>query len=382
MGVNSPRLKKEMPGWAGATQEENKSQSDGGGLSPNDLITQVSRDDQPTQPLTQQNPDQETPTTPNKGLFSCFSCLLCCCSSSKVNHQHLNENVNNGDQHMNNNKDENEIQPQSMNKSQQQQPQPQSQQQQQQLNTPLNQQQYDYGNNNNNKNSNNLTPTNDDGNDNEEEESQDTETEYSAGLLKHQLPEHKGKKCLVLDLDETLVHSSFKPISHADFIIPVEIDNVIHRVYVMKRPFVDDFLKECAKNYEIVVFTASLAKYADPLLDQLDPDHTIAHRLFRESCVLHGTAYVKDLRKIGRKLKDTIIVDNSPQSYIFQPLNAIPIATWFDDKTDTQLRELLPVLNTTLKNIKDVRKILNANEKSYKWLCDQHDKPLHLFNGK
>ncbi len=45
-------------------------------------------------------------------------------------------------------------------------------------------------------------------------------------------------KCLVLDLDETLVHSSFKP----DFIIPVEIDRVAHHVYVLKRPYVDEFL--------------------------------------------------------------------------------------------------------------------------------------------
>ncbi|XP_020936923.1 CTD small phosphatase-like protein, partial [Sus scrofa] len=36
-----------------------------------------------------------------------------------------------------------------------------------------------------------------------------------------------GKKCVVIDLDETLVHSSFKPISNADFIVPVEIDGTI-----------------------------------------------------------------------------------------------------------------------------------------------------------
>ncbi|PNI73944.1 CTDSPL isoform 6, partial [Pan troglodytes] len=38
-----------------------------------------------------------------------------------------------------------------------------------------------------------------------------------------------GKKCVVIDLDETLVHSSFKPISNADFIVPVEIDGTIHQ---------------------------------------------------------------------------------------------------------------------------------------------------------
>lgn len=74
------------------------------------------------------------------------------------------------------------------------------------------------------------------------------------------LPEDQGKKCLVLDLDETLVHSSFKPINNADFIIPVEIENVVHSVYVLKRPGVDEFLKRLGPQFEIVVFTASLAK--------------------------------------------------------------------------------------------------------------------------
>lgn len=35
------------------------------------------------------------------------------------------------------------------------------------------------------------------------------------------------KKTLVLDLDETLVHSSFKPIPDPDYIIPVEIEGKV-----------------------------------------------------------------------------------------------------------------------------------------------------------
>jgi len=34
----------------------------------------------------------------------------------------------------------------------------------------------------------------------------------------------KGKKTLCLDLDETLVHSSFQPVEGADLVLPVEID--------------------------------------------------------------------------------------------------------------------------------------------------------------
>ena len=52
----------------------------------------------------------------------------------------------------------------------------------------------------------------------------------------------------------------FQPISNADFIVPVEIDNVIHQVYVLKRPFVDEFLCRMGELFECVLFTASLAK--------------------------------------------------------------------------------------------------------------------------
>ena len=42
--------------------------------------------------------------------------------------------------------------------------------------------------------------------------------------------------------------------------IPVEIDNIVHTVYVLKRPHVEEFLETVAKQYELVVFTASLSK--------------------------------------------------------------------------------------------------------------------------
>uniref|UniRef100_A0A8C5PHW2 Mitochondrial import inner membrane translocase subunit TIM50 n=1 Tax=Leptobrachium leishanense TaxID=445787 RepID=A0A8C5PHW2_9ANUR len=82
--------------------------------------------------------------------------------------------------------------------------------------------------------------------------------------VRHLLPEVKaqdvGRICVVIDLDETLVHSSFKPVNNADFIIPVEIDGTVHQVYVLKRPHVDEFLRRMGEMFECVLFTASLAK--------------------------------------------------------------------------------------------------------------------------
>ena len=106
-------------------------------------------------------------------------------------------------------------------------------------------------------------------------------------------PQLQGRKCLVLDLDETLVHSSFKILNQADFTIPVEIEGQFHNVYVIKRPGVDQFMKRVGELYEVVVFTASVSKYGDPLLDQLDIHKVVHHRLFRESCYNHQGNYVK-----------------------------------------------------------------------------------------
>lgn len=119
--------------------------------------------------------------------------------------------------------------------------------------------------------------------------------------------------------------SCLQPISNADFVVPVEIDGTVHQVYVLKRPHVDDFLKRMGELYECVLFTASLAKYADPVADLLDKWGVFRARLFRESCVFHRGNYVKDLNKLGRELQQIVIVDNSPASYIFHPDNAVSI---------------------------------------------------------
>lgn len=169
----------------------------------------------------------------------------------------------------------------------------------------------------------------------------------------------KGKKTLVLDLDETLVHSSFKPIPDPDYIIPVEIEGKVVDVYVLKRPHMDEFMAAVGAVFEVIVFTASLAKYADPLLDLLDKSHVVRWRLFRESCCPYEGNYVKDLLALGRPLATTIIVDNSPHSYVFQPENALPIGTFIDEKDDVELLDILPIL-LDIQGVEDVREHLSV----------------------
>ena len=164
-----------------------------------------------------------------------------------------------------------------------------------------------------------------------------------------------NKKTLVLDLDETLVHSQFDPFDRpSDINLRIEIENEIHDIYVMVRPGVKQFLENMGKIFEIVIFTASLSTYAEPLIDIIDEDNNCSFRLFREHCTQINEIFVKEMKKLGRDLKDIIIVDNSPMSYCLNPENGLPIKSWFDDKDDRDLFKISGILEF-LSFVPDVR---------------------------
>lgn len=155
----------------------------------------------------------------------------------------------------------------------------------------------------------------------------------------------RGRKCLVLDVDETLVHSSFTSNTPHDVHLECKVNNQICNVYVAYRPHVMDFLDAVREMFEIVIFTASVSAYCNPLMDRLDANRKLGPlRLFREHCSMVNGSYVKDLSLLGRSLNQIAIVDNSPVAYLFQPRNAIPIKSWFEDPNDTELLKLLPML--------------------------------------
>ena len=89
----------------------------------------------------------------------------------------------------------------------------------------------------------------------------------SQKLLLPPKPHNLTKKTLILDLDETLVHSSFTPFEKNDIVLNVDFEGVIYNIYVLVRPYAELFIKTVAKFYELVIFTASISKYASPLLD-------------------------------------------------------------------------------------------------------------------
>ncbi|CAI0452177.1 unnamed protein product [Linum tenue] len=163
---------------------------------------------------------------------------------------------------------------------------------------------------------------------------------------------------LVLDLDETLVHSTLEHCVDADFTFTVFFNMKEHTVFVKKRPHLHTFLETVAEMFEIVVFTASQSIYAEQLLDILDAEKKlISRRIYRESCIFSDGTYTKDLTVLGVDLAKIAIIDNSPQVFRLQVNNGIPIKSWFSDSSDRALLSLLPFLET-LADADDVRPII------------------------
>ncbi|XP_033219890.1 CTD nuclear envelope phosphatase 1 homolog isoform X1 [Belonocnema kinseyi] len=187
-------------------------------------------------------------------------------------------------------------------------------------------------------------------------------------LSRHRLSIVK-RKVLVLDLDETLIHShhdgvarpTVRPGTPPDFVLKVKIDRHPVRFFVHKRPHVDFFLDIVSQWYELVVFTASMEIYGAAVADKLDNNRGILRRrYYRQHCTPEMGSYTKDLAAICSDLASVFILDNSPGAYRAYPNNAIPIKSWFSDAGDTALLSLLPVLDA-LRFTQDVRSVLSRN---------------------
>jgi CTD small phosphatase-like protein 2 len=55
----------------------------------------------------------------------------------------------------------------------------------------------------------------------------------------------------------------------------VNFNGVDYMVNVKKRPHMEYFLKQVAKQFEVVVFTASHRSYAEKLLNLIDPQREL-----------------------------------------------------------------------------------------------------------
>ena len=200
---------------------------------------------------------------------------------------------------------------------------------------------------------------------------------------------NQNKKTLVLDLDETLIHSYFdqKPPRKPDISFDIFIDKKKIHVNSILRPGVHEFLDNLENLYEIIIFTASLSQYANPVLDFIDKKGICKFRLFREHCCCFtngfSNSFIKDLKKLDRDMKNLIIIDNNPKSFMLNKENGVPIKTWVEDLNDKELFKLIPYLiflgNEKILDVRPFLKEINSgNSLNY----EKFDKIILEYNIK
>ncbi len=118
-------------------------------------------------------------------------------------------------------------------------------------------------------------------------------------------------RTLVLDLDDLLVHS----------------DWTRGRGWrTFKRPGAEDFLKQMAQLYEIVLYTHALPTYADPILDRLDPSRFIVYRLYRDSTLYQHGHHVRELSKLNRDMSKVLFVTSDPEACKLHSNNTVLVS--------------------------------------------------------
>ncbi|XP_017054829.1 mitochondrial import inner membrane translocase subunit TIM50-C [Drosophila ficusphila] len=139
-----------------------------------------------------------------------------------------------------------------------------------------------------------------------------------------------------------------------------------------KRPGVDHFLAECAKDFEIVVFTAEQGMTVFPILDALDPNGYIMYRLVRDATHFVDGHHVKNLDNLNRDLRKVIVIDWDANATKMHPDNTFGLARWHGNDDDGQLLDLIAFLKIIAQNnVDDVREVLHYYR--------QFDDPISQF---
>lgn len=178
---------------------------------------------------------------------------------------------------------------------------------------------------------------------------------------------NKDKTLLVLDLDETLIHSEYdNPVYEFDFIV--------FDYKVKKRPFLDEFIKACSKEYLLAIWSSGSHDYVEAIVKEIIPENIHLEFIWGRSKATYQPSnniydwatpnldhfdYLKRLtkiKKLGFGMERALIVDDSPHKSKANYGNAIYVNEFLGDKNDKELFYLQKYL-MELKDVKNVRTI-------------------------
>jgi len=152
---------------------------------------------------------------------------------------------------------------------------------------------------------------------------------------------------LVLDLDETLVHTVSTPLGRP-------CDFRVGSYFVYKRPHVDAFIGRLSGVCDLAVWSAGSADYVEPTVSRLFLPHPVPRFVWsRPRCTRrfeperYEEYWLKDLKKVKRlgfDLQRTVIVEDEPRKVARHYGNALYVSEFTGAVDDAELLYLADFL--------------------------------------
>ena len=156
---------------------------------------------------------------------------------------------------------------------------------------------------------------------------------------------------LLIHLDDTIIH----------------IPNKSSNIYLRNGLF--EFLNYVNQYYEIISFTNGNENYSDQIINLIESNGKyFDYCLHRDNATYLNEEYYKDIKKIGRDVKKTIIIDDKNNNLGIEDENTIFIKSFIfnenDNKYDNVLKNLCNILISIAKDEPDdIRKSIRMNKR-------------------
>jgi carboxy-terminal domain RNA polymerase II polypeptide A small phosphatase len=181
------------------------------------------------------------------------------------------------------------------------------------------------------------------------------------------------RKLLILDLDETLIYATEKPLDRSE-------DFMALSYFVYERPHLRAFIGSMLELFDIAVWTSSGRIYASHIVARIFPSDSLEFLWASDRCTMvrdwETDQYIsrKHLFKVKRQgwdLRQVIAVDDSPEKYARSYGNLVRVSEYLGDPNDRELPRLADYLAELNKepNVRAIEKrfwrtsILKATEK-------------------
>lgn len=149
-------------------------------------------------------------------------------------------------------------------------------------------------------------------------------------------------KLLILDLDETLIHSTRQPLPDQEQVGTV-LDGRYH-LYI--RPGVHELVQRTREIYSLAVWTAAVPEYAAEVVTQVLPGVDLAFVWARPQCTPGFRGWHKDLDHVTEAFqydpRDILMIEDTPENLRHHRRNCVQVRPWYGDPADQELTRVLP----------------------------------------